>query len=343
MMKSLAMTPANREKLAQELHMACENRDMSKATLLLTKGVSPNQKTPFGRLPLFTAIEAGQYNMVKLLLDHGSKVNQERKIYNSNLSDRIYLANGGWLLPRETPLSTAIGTRNVGIVKLLIQYGADVATKESTQLPLLFKSIASNEAAILKILLDNGGDSEVNYKGTVKDGTPLMTAIKADNVEMVRYLLDYGADPNGVQQRVGFTPLCYAIHLNGNVHGIVSLLVGRGVNVDERCELYGHFGTFSWLTQRRDHVGYLTHIGGLTAVYLAARRDTHLPTLKLLLSHGANPNTRLTYRDDYSNPNKVRTVPGPTPLQDAANGEVVKLLVQHGASLSVMDHHSRAP
>lgn len=54
------------------LQMACDSNDLQLVRSLLDKGAEPNIADPLGRTPLFTAVSAGNQEMVKLLVDGGA-------------------------------------------------------------------------------------------------------------------------------------------------------------------------------------------------------------------------------------------------------------------------------
>lgn len=164
--------------------------DFSCAEALIRHGADVN--TP-SLLNFYVAQE--NVPVVKFLLKHGANPNAE--------GSAKYDENGG----RRTALFDAAGRKNLELVKLLTDAGADV-----------------NKPAVVA---DRGGDDRL--------AMPVMSAC-LDTPEIVRYLLERGADPNAVVIR-GQTLLSWAVH-DENLE-TVKLLLDAGANPDAEVEPEG--------------------------------------------------------------------------------------------------------
>ena len=133
--------------------------------------------------------------------------------------------------------------------------------------------------------------------------TPLLTAVEFDNLELVTFLLQRGADPN-VAVDDGYTCLLTAIESDETVSiKIVATLINAGADI--------HFAG----------------INGWTPLHMAAARG-HAEKAKLLIAAGADVNQRKDI-DAHE-----------TPLLEAAfmgQPETVKLLLDSGANASLRD------
>jgi len=112
---------------------------------------------------------------------------------------------------------------------------------------------------VVKLLLDSGADPNI----TDEDGAPPLhyAALEGHN-NVIHMLLDRGADPN-IKNEYGSTPLHYAAH---NV-GIVQLLLDHGADPN------------------------IKDADGETALHIAALRG-HQDAMQVLLGKGADPNIK---------------------------------------------------
>lgn len=74
----------------------------------------------------------------------------------------------------------------------------------------LIKAVAGEDLAAVKQLVQAGAD--VNYF-TPKEDSPLLVAIDTMNVELIKFLLDQGADPNPDPQKGYTLPLNLAVDI----------------------------------------------------------------------------------------------------------------------------------
>ncbi|KAM3072556.1 hypothetical protein ACMFMG_009350 [Clarireedia jacksonii] len=174
-------------------------------------------------------------------------------------------------------------------------------------------------------LADNDGDA------------PLIQASSNGNIEVVRSLLDKGADIS-VTNKDGWTPL-YIASSNGHLEVVKFLLekdadLSIGDNI--RCTPliaasgYGHLEIVKLLLERGADLSIATN-NGWTPLN-AASSHGHLEIVKLLLERGA----------DLS----IATNDGWTPLNAASSHghlEIVKLLLERGADLSIATNNGWTP
>lgn len=153
---------------------------------LMEKGKISLNSENWSNLMLVSA--SGNVELVKYILNKKTDVN--------------YLSNDGY-----TALIVAcqnIRHKNTKeIMNLLIEFGADVnKTSSSYKLTAIMfcldeminiENICSNDFEIVKILLENNAD--LALKSFVEE-TTLVFACRLKNLEIVKMLIDYGADPN---------------------------------------------------------------------------------------------------------------------------------------------------
>jgi ankyrin repeat protein len=105
-------------------------------------------------------------------------------------------------------------------------------------LPKLFEAVKAGNVDRARILLTAGAPADV--PGNVTSYTPLFTAIKNNNPQMVSLLLEYGADPYRITEE-GLFPMHAAVQPDilgedEDYKGaeIIKALLSRGVSVNQR-------------------------------------------------------------------------------------------------------------
>ena len=105
----------------------------------------------------------------------------------------------------------------------------------------IYRAAFDGDLATIRRLLAEGVDLEAcNDMGQ----TPLHLAIENGNVEVVKFLLEAGADPDGLMSGC-VTPLCHAIEVEGDSArqldkdeqstAIIELLLAHGADVNHPC------------------------------------------------------------------------------------------------------------
>ena len=165
---------------ATDLARAAADDDVDRVKELLLQGENVNGKDEnYDNItPLFIAVENGNVEIARLLLDFGAKVNARNK-------------------SKQTPLMQIDSDATVELVSLLIDRGAKVNLTDDENNSALI--IAADDAStdVVRALVDAGAD--VNLAN--KDGeTALMNAAIRGDAECVRLLLNAGADINAVDK-----------------------------------------------------------------------------------------------------------------------------------------------
>ncbi|CAG9982408.1 unnamed protein product [Clonostachys byssicola] len=224
-----------------------------------------------------------------------------------------------------TPLQAAITVGNFGLVSELFERGADVNAGLNN---LLAYAIDLQQLHIVELLLEKGANTNgislskhdwfcygrQRPSSYVGDRTALVAAAEQNNFDLVKALIERGANVEADNAQRGSSPL-QAASINDNLP-MVRLLLENGaeVNAKPRGSRLDETSTSSkvWSSGRR------------TALQ-AASENRNLQLAKLLIERGAKVNMK-PYEDE-----------GATGLQLAAkNGDIqmAVLLLEHGADIN---------
>jgi ankyrin repeat protein len=227
---------------------------------LVDAGADVNQQTFYGWTPLLVATQNRHYKLAVYLLEHGANPNTPN--------------NGGW-----TPLYLATDNRNIeggdypvrapdmdhlDFIKLLLAKGVNVNAricgKESTPDKCTGDSTETRTNFTMQWLFEDGA-------------TPFLRAAQSGDVELMKLLLEHGANPKI------FTS-----------HNVTPLAVAAGIGWVEGV-------TYEWSPQQNiEAVKICLDLGidpntaddeGRTALHGAAHKG-RLEVIQLLAEHGAN-------------------------------------------------------
>ncbi|MCL1876307.1 MAG: ankyrin repeat domain-containing protein [Synergistaceae bacterium] len=159
------------------------------------------------------------------------------------------------------PLLVAAMENSAEVLTLLIQAGADINAANG----VVLRGAASNpnsDADVITLLLKNGADAYINTKSQ-SGNTPLIFAIESHNTEVVKALVQAGADVN-MKDNEGMTPLMIAAKSIFKEHEILSVLIRSGADINAKNQ------------------------NGLTALILAGNAGNQ-EAISILADNGADP------------------------------------------------------
>lgn len=241
----------------------------------------------------------------------------------------------------------ALQSRDVLKVQPLLDQGADPNLRSGGDLTPLLAGIGTGNLPVVRCLLDHGANPNLkNDQGL----TPLQAAIQAaigtqvdaQDVQIVRLLLDRGATVNEPGQSVlNFAAQCGDTPL-------VQFLLSHGADLHQRDDLFG--GTPLATAVVCDHaaiVSLLLRQGAITDInrgdaeaktplMRASEQGTPL-IAQILLAHGANANAVSVKGPDITS--RVGLYKGWTALMLAARGDhknVARLLLAAGAHINIV-------
>ena len=318
------------------LSEAAQCGDGAMIAALVKAGVDVNAAFGEGETPLMTASRTGSVAGVKALLAAGVKVNATDKYRG------------------ETALMWAVSENHADVAKLLVAAGADVNAR-SIFYDFNFRKVAA------------GGTQAVYSRGGL---TPLLFAARQGAIESAQVLLDAGADIDKPEPDYGFTPLLEAIF--NDHYDFAAFLVDHKASlkqgalylaVEMRNLDYQGNRPRKAVTDKLDELGFINYLlshgadpnGPMTVKippraaqnaaviphgytpFLRAARSADVETMKLLITHGADPNKAA---DDHNTPliaagkGMGARFQGGEDKPEADFVECMKLLVAAGANVN---------
>jgi serine/threonine-protein phosphatase 6 regulatory ankyrin repeat subunit B len=216
--------------------------DYARVKRLIEKGADVNAQTSFGTTPLMVASAYGYTDIVKLLIEEGAYVNAQTKHGDTALmaaSEMGYIDIVKLLLEagvdvnatredyeRSTALMYASEMGHPEVVELLIEKGVDINAKEWRGWTALMIASERGHIDVAKLLIEAGADMNamsIMYKEGSGYGklhkdvrvpggyTALMAASEKGHIDVVKLLIEVGADVNAQEGDYGdMTPLKYA-------------------------------------------------------------------------------------------------------------------------------------
>jgi ankyrin repeat protein len=340
---------------ATALHWAVYRNDLAVVDLLLKAGAQVKVANSFGATPLSLAAQNGNAAITERLLDAGADPNEH-------------------MLNSDTALMMASRTGDVATMQVLLDRGADVNAKETTRgTTALMWAAAQHHPVAVHLLVDYGADvsavsapawqdrpvrygkdsdprpsrkrntdnvvSQVgprNMQDRRGGGlTPLVYAVRENDMESVRILLAAGADVNQVTN-YEWSPLLVAIQ--NRYYQLASFLLDQGANPK-----IANKGKWSPLYIAIDN----RNIKGGDYPVRKADMDS-MEFIKKLIDKGADVNWRVQESTWYRTVFTALWVneAGATPFWRASQSSdvaVMKLLLEHGADPKIATNVGNTP
>jgi ankyrin repeat protein len=232
------------------LHIAAGRGDTAKVKALLEGGADPNAlDSKIGVSVLHKAVYSGNAETVEILLEHGSLINlQSPSNGDTPLHDSIYFKREGEAVIKVllkhfpslsiqnraglTPLGSARLLKDTAVIKLLEDEEKHRTSEAGKK---LMASVKSNDLKKVKLLLKG----KPNLEEPDSQGfTPLLWASREGYDDIVRELLNAGADPNHLDQWMGATSGHKAAFWGRAA--AMRLLVTHGLDVNARGGYNGY-------------------------------------------------------------------------------------------------------
>jgi len=146
------------------------------AAALIDAGADMNQADPDLISPIVVALLSGHYDTAGLLIQKGANVNLADRTGRAPLFVAVDMHSLEWRFNRPAPKKFEKQYSSADIVKMLLEHGADVN--------------AELNAGIL-----GPSRAATGNRNLTKGSTPFLKAATTSDVEMMRLLLEWGADP----------------------------------------------------------------------------------------------------------------------------------------------------
>lgn len=307
----------------KELYHAIENNKLQKVKDLLDSGVNiyDDRKNIHNKTPLHLACQSGYYEIVKLLIDRGVRVNVHDKYQRTALHYAVDNYSPKYYLPHQISQKAKRkkeAKNRLKIVKLLLKHKAEIDSKSDfEETALLLSSQYWPDIAVY--LIDNGADVNLkNGYGSSAINYAASNAYEKLFFKLIENKADYTTQSNQNET------LLHKACVGGSLK-IVQFLLSKDFSINEKT-------------------GYLK-----TPLHFAVQYS-QLPITKLLIEKGAKLNekdgdqkTPLHYAA-YRGYNDGIWMDKRSPKQIQKDRlECVKLLIDKGTNINALDKYKRNP
>ena len=280
---------------------AIKNQDVIGVKEILKSKINLNIRDKEGDTPLHNAVAFGHFEIVEILVKNGAN---------------IYVRN----FKNEEPLDTAITKGHYTISKYLLENGTDDGEEFHVPLEL---AIMNCRVDLVKLLLWHGAW----ISGEFENEYPLQIAIGYQSLEIIKVLLENGADPNYSDDPMGDTFPIIEMALETGNWEIINMLLKHGADgsLFLRRAIYATSRLANLEMLLKNGVKADISIVGCDRALSISESDTK-KVLNLLIRFGANVN----YQDEDLQ----------TPLHYATeykNYKLLKVLMQNGANPNLKD------
>lgn len=313
-------------KALTALSLASQRGESLAVEVLLRAGANPGTLSDIGETPLHHAAQCRNATIARLLLEYGACVN----VFTRHCSP-------------GTPLGIAAKNGDEEMVDILLKHKADPTIEEAYEVdgPLI-QALQTGEPnlAIIQQILEAQVKPTLNPYGSMR-GQPLTLAVRRGKIDLVRLLLDHGADLSrwlGPSERL--SPLHAAV-AEGHLDICKLLLERQPELVNAQYEQGVQASSPLHLACNRKRAAIVKFL--LEKGARAEQTSFHFQESCLLVASGVGHlETVQTVLEAAPQMVNLESLDGETPLSRACmqkNVRVVDMLLQAGAEISKMDEY----
>jgi ankyrin repeat protein len=284
------------------LRAAARNGDEAEVASLLARGAEVNATSSDGWTPLMAAAKKGRASTVALLLGAGADPSRRNRFGSTALT---YAVTGGYL-EASRHLLAASADPNGRASEFIYSFTFLMTAVRNCDLPMMEALLDAGAAPDTLVTMspfegkgsEGGEHADFMEAQGVAGWTALMFAAGskfAEAEQMVRLLLDRGADPNAGRGFGSYTALCEAAHMPFDA--VFDLLIERGARPRQGepvlyyAVLHGDARRVRRLLDLGADPNAKTAASGLTTL-MAAAAMTHATAGRLLIDSGADLDAR---------------------------------------------------
>ncbi|KAF7952197.1 uncharacterized protein EAE97_001694 [Botrytis byssoidea] len=339
------------------LDIACSIGSLESVKLLLEANADIDCRDDLGWSVLQTAAYFGHHEIVRELSSMGADKSytgdEEQPLSIALKHDfsnccRALVEAGAPTTASEgsrPPLWFSVDYLNKEICELLLKHGADPNWKAgSDHAPILTRAVQrGGNVELVKLLLDNGADINVIDESSELKNSVISTAAEFGWTEVVKLLAERNADVN-VSGDEGVTPIYFAAR--HNKPETVQLLMDLGANLEMNEKLNDGWGplhiAFDFVEVVRillQNGADITRTSSGGNILFLASRNNHIDVVRVCLQY--KPDVNIGYHQTAA-----RSHEGATALTAAICGghtEIVRLLLEAGANLNQRGYLNKYP
>jgi len=211
------------------LQLAIESRRIELVRLLLERGARVNDTDYYNSSPLIEAVNRGDFELIKLLVKHGTDLNIQQNMGFTAIHRALTVA-GTEIKMLDYEIQKAQKEHTPSIPEGIKEKGAEPLASFINQKRETSRSSGEKWMEIIKLLVNSGADVNIE---SVDSETPLFSAVCSGQIVFIRYIINQPVDINHISKRVG-SALHYALWLpfeENKMVEIAAVLLEAGIDL----------------------------------------------------------------------------------------------------------------